>query len=103
MVLLEFSITPLGKGESVGRYVARALDIVDRSGVAYRTHAMGTILEGSWDEVCGVVARCFRALQKDCHRISLTVKVDYRKGKRGRLRGKTASVERRLGRKLQSQ
>ena len=33
MVLLEFSMSPLGKGESVGRYVARSLDIIDRSGV----------------------------------------------------------------------
>ena len=27
MVLLEFSLSPLGKGESVGKYVARSIDI----------------------------------------------------------------------------
>jgi len=36
MVLLEFSIFPLAKGESVGPYVARCLDIIDRSGLDYR-------------------------------------------------------------------
>jgi uncharacterized protein YqgV (UPF0045/DUF77 family) len=47
MVLLEFSMSPLGKGESVGKYVARSLDIIDKSGVDYRLNPMGTVLEGS--------------------------------------------------------
>lgn len=31
MVLLEFSVSPLGKGESVSQYVARSLEIIDAS------------------------------------------------------------------------
>ena len=46
MVVLDFSMFPLGVGESVSPYVARSLDIVDRSGLDYRCHAMGTTLEG---------------------------------------------------------
>ena len=46
MVLLEFSMSPLGKGESVSKYVARSLDIIDRSGVAYQLNPMGTVPEG---------------------------------------------------------
>ena len=41
MVLLEFSMSPLGKGESVGKYVARSLKIVDKSGVDYRLKPYG--------------------------------------------------------------
>lgn len=59
MVLLEFSMSPLGKGESVGEYVARSLEIIDQSGLDYRLHAMGTVVEGEWDEVFAVVKRCF--------------------------------------------
>jgi uncharacterized protein YqgV (UPF0045/DUF77 family) len=33
MVLLEFSMAPAGKGESVSEYVARILDVIDKSGV----------------------------------------------------------------------
>jgi uncharacterized protein (TIGR00106 family) len=102
MVLLEFSMSPLGKGESVGQYVARPLDIIDKSGLDYRTHAMGTVIEGDWDEVFGVVKECFEAMRKDCNRISVAIKVDYRKGKTGRLSSKVASVERKLGRKLKT-
>ena len=102
MVLLEFSMSPLGKGESVGKYVARSLDIIDKSGLDYRLHAMGTVLEGDWNEVFGVVRHCFEAMRKDCNRISVAIKVDYRRGKRGRLTAKVASIERKLGRKLKS-
>jgi len=100
MVLLEFSMFPIGKGESVSRYVARSLDIIDRSGLDYRLHAMGTVLEGEWDECMAVVKACYEAMRKDCRRVECVIKIDYRKGRRGRLKGKVASVEKRLGRKL---
>ena len=102
MVLLEFNMTPLGKGESVSKYVARSLAIIDQSGVDYQLHSMGTVLEGDWDEVFGVVKKCYERMRKDCNRISVAIKVDYRKGQSGRLRGKVASVEKKLGRKLKT-
>jgi uncharacterized protein (TIGR00106 family) len=102
MVLLEFSMSPLGKGESVGKYVARSVDIIDKSGVEYRLNPMGTVLEGEWDDVMEVVRRCYLRMRKDCNRISCTVKIDYRKGHRGRLRAKTASVEKRLKRRVKT-
>ena len=102
MVLLEFSMSPLGKGESVGKYVARSLDIIDKSGVAYRLNPMGTVLEGEWDDVFRVVRKCYERMRKDCNRISCTIKVDYRKGHTGRLEGKVASVEKRLKRRMKS-
>ena len=102
MVLLEFSMSPLGKGESVGKYVARSLKIVDKSGVDYRLNPMGTVLEGKWEDVFGVVQECYERMRQDCNRISCSIKVDYRKGAQGRLSGKVKSVERRIGRKLKT-
>jgi uncharacterized protein (TIGR00106 family) len=100
MVLLEFSMSPLGKGESVGKFVARSLDIIDKSGVDYRLNPMGTVLEGEWDDVFRVVQQCYARMKRDCGRISCTIKVDYRKGHSGRLSSKVASVERHLKRKI---
>jgi len=100
MVLLEFSMSPLGKGESVGRYVSRSLNIIDKSGLDYRLNPMGTVLEGEWNHAFEVVRRCFERMRKDCNRISCTIKVDYRKGHRGRISSKVASVEKHLKRKL---
>ena len=102
MVLLEFAMAPHGQGESVSRYVARILDIIDRSGVSYRLTPMGTILEGDWEQVMGVVTDCFRALQADCPRIGINLKVDYREGSDSRLRSKIDAVEGHVGRKLRT-
>ena len=102
MVLLEFSIAPLEKGASVGDYVARSLAIIDASGLDYRLHAMGTIVEGEIDEVLGVLKQCFEDLAADCDRITCTAKLDYRRGRSGRLKTKVTSVEAKLGRKLKT-
>lgn len=100
MVLLEFAMAPHGQGESLSAHVARILDIVDRSGVPYRLTPMGTILEGEWEDVMGVVTACFKNLQSDCSRIGMNLKVDYRAGPDSRLSSKMTKVEERLGRKL---
>jgi len=100
MVLLEFSMSPLGEGESVSRYVARSLEIIESSGLDYRMNPMGTVLEGEWDEVMAVVTRCFERMSQDCDRVTASIKMDYRRGRKGRLESKIASVENRLGRKV---
>lgn len=102
MVLLEFSIAPLEKGASVGGYVARSLAIIEASGLDYRLHAMGTIIEGEVDQVLAVFQQCLAAIAADCDRVSCTMKLDYRKDATGRLEAKVSSVEEKLGRKLKT-
>lgn len=100
MVLLEFSMSPLDKGDSLSPYVARSLDIVDKSGLPYQLTPMGTIVEGEWEQVMALVTSCFQAMRQDCNRISTSMKIDYRAGKSGRLKGKIRSIESKLGRTL---
>jgi uncharacterized protein (TIGR00106 family) len=102
MVLLDFSMTPLGKGESVSAYVARCLEVIAASGLEYRLHAMGTTLEGEFDDVLAVVRRCFAVLEKDCNRISCAMKIDYRKGAAGRLQSKVQKVQSLVGQPLKT-
>ena len=99
-VLLEFSMSPFDKGESLSAYVARSLEIIDQSGLDYKINPMGTVLEGDWDEVFTVVKQCFEKMKTDCNRISVNIKVDYRKGKTGRLKSKIESLETKLGKNL---
>lgn len=100
MVLLEFSISPLGKGDSVSDYVARSLELIDASGLDYELHAMGTIVEGELDEVIDLMKQCMEAMAADCDRITCSAKIDYRAGHKGRIVGKVSSVEQRFGRAL---
>lgn len=103
MVLLDFSMTPLGKGESVSAYVARCMEVVAASGLDHRLHAMGTTLEGELDEVLAVVRRCFDALHTDCDRVSCSIKIDSRKGPGGRLRSKIEKVQSLVGQPLKNE
>ncbi len=100
MLLVEFSMTPLDKGESVSQYVSRSIDIIDKSGLPYKLGPMGTCIEGNWDEVFSVIKKCFEKMSSDCNRISIYMKVDYRKGKSGRLESKIKSVEEKLKREV---
>ena len=102
MLLAEFSIWPMDKGESVGQYVAKALDVVDRSGLPYKLGPLGTCIEGEWPDVMRVIQQCYEALAADSNRIACTVKMDWRRGRTGALDGKVASVENALGRKLRT-
>ena len=100
MVLLEFSMTPSSKEESKSRYVARVIDIIDKSGLPYQLTPMGTIIEGEWAAVMAVITDCFETLQADCPRISAQIKIDYRAGTTPRIKSKVETVESLLGRKL---
>ncbi|MEJ2727926.1 MAG: MTH1187 family thiamine-binding protein [Deltaproteobacteria bacterium] len=95
-VIVEFSIFPMDKGESLSPYVARALKLIQDSGLPYELNPMGTCVEGEWKDVMSLVDRCFQELQKDCNRINLSLKADYRKGPGGRLKTKIESVRAKL-------
>lgn len=100
MVLLEFSMFPTDKGESVSQYVAQIIDVIDRSGIPYHLTSMGTILEGSWDEVMNVVTRCYKTLEPVSNRITVFIKVDYRKGNQLRMTGKVEKIKKILNREI---
>jgi uncharacterized protein (TIGR00106 family) len=99
-ILMDFSIFPVDHGASLSAYVARAVDLVDQSGLPYRMGPMGTTVEGEYDECMALVQRCFEAMSQDSDRVILQVKVDYRRGRDGALQSKTKAVEGHLGRKL---
>jgi uncharacterized protein (TIGR00106 family) len=95
------TMTPLGKGESVSKYVAKVVDIVDRSGLPYVITPMGTIIESnSWEEVMPVLEKGFDQIKEECARVSIVIKIDYRKGTSRRLKTKIDSLEKKLDRKL---
>ena len=99
-LLVEFSVVPIGAGVSVSAQIARVLKIVVESGIPYKANPMGTVLEGEWDAVMGVVKKCHAEVMKDAERALTSIKIDDRKGKEERLEKKLESVEKKLGMKL---
>ncbi len=92
-VIVDFAIFPMDKGESLSPYVARAIKIINESGLSHKLHPMGSCIEGEWEEVMSVIDRCFQELKNDCNRINVNFKADYRKSGPGRMERKLASVE----------
>ncbi|MGV0633473.1 MTH1187 family thiamine-binding protein [Mycolicibacillus trivialis] len=98
-VVVAFSVTPLGVGESVGELVAEAVRVVRESGLPNRTDAMFTVLEGdSWDQVMAVVQRAVAAVAAHAPRVSTVIKVDWRDGSTDALTHKVESIEAHLKR-----
>ena len=95
-VILDFSMYPLDKGESLSPYVARSIKIIQESRLPYEFRAMGTSIEGEFEEVMAVVKRCFEAMRQDCNRVVLSLKADYRQGPTGRMQRKIESVREKL-------
>src|SRR4029079_8571422 len=95
-MIVAFSITPLGVGESVGEYVADAVRVVRESGLPNRTDAMFTSIEGEWDEVMDVVRRAVDAVAAQAPRVSLVLKADVRADITDGLTTKVETVERHL-------
>jgi len=99
-MLAEFSVVPIGSGESVSQYVAECMRIVEKSGLDYRINPMGTVLEGDFDEVMAVVRECHMRVMELCPRVITSIKIDDRRGRKGMLDAKVRSVEEKLGLRL---
>ena len=95
-MIAEFSIVPIGVGESLSAYVAQAFEIIEASGVAHEHHAMGTNLEGDWDDVMGVIRACRDRLLESSRRVSLSIKIDDRLGVSDGLRRKVPAAKRHI-------
>lgn len=95
-MIAEFSVVPVGKGESLSSYVAECVRIVKESGLDYRVCPMGTVLEGEYDDVMEVVKKCHTRVREMANRVLTTVKIDDRGGASKAIESKVRSVEARL-------
>lgn len=99
-MLVEFSIIPVGKGSSIGDDIAKVLKIVDASRLPYKINPMGTVVEGTWDQIMKLIKRCHNVVMKNGERVVTSISIDDRKGRTGRIEEKVRSVEKRLGKTL---
>ncbi|MFA7611166.1 MAG: MTH1187 family thiamine-binding protein [Sulfurimonas sp.] len=87
-------------GSSVSKQVAKVIDAIDKSGVAYQLTPMGTVIETqSMKEALAIIELAYEQLQ-ECDRVYSSLKFDIRKNTKNRLKTKIASVEKTLNRKI---
>jgi len=100
-MLAEFSVIPIGSGESMGEHIATVLRVVDESGLPYRANAMSTVIEGDWDKVMAVIRKCQDEVLSVAPRVLTSIHLDIRPGKpQNRITEKLKSVEKRLGKEV---
>lgn len=96
MVIAEISAFPIGKGESLSESVAEVLRVIRESGLKYQLGAMGTVVEGEWDEIIKVITGCREVLVRSNNRIYMTIKIDERKAVNHDMVHKLRAVEEKL-------
>jgi uncharacterized protein (TIGR00106 family) len=99
-MLAELSIVPLNVGDHLSRPLAEVLDIVDRSSVRYKLTPTGTCLEGTWDEVMGVVRACHARMRERSPHVFTTIRIEDEEGEDDKLVRNITSVEEKLNRPL---
>ncbi|MCP4632666.1 MAG: MTH1187 family thiamine-binding protein [candidate division Zixibacteria bacterium] len=100
-MLAEFSIVPMDVGVSISKYIAKVMDIIDKSGLDYKVGPMGTTVEGEWKEVIHLIKDCHDAMKKETSRVYTRIAIDDRSDAlTGRIEGKVAAVEKHLDREL---
>ena len=99
-MLVQFSIVPLGIGDSISKDVAEIIRLVDESGLPYRTNPMGTVMEGEWEDVMTLIRKCHEEVLRNASRVLTSITIDDRPGKPDRIIEKIKSVEKKLGREI---
>lgn len=98
MAIVAVSISPLGEGTSVSRYVAEALRVLraqDR--VSWRLDPMFTTLDGDLDEIMALVRRMQEAVfDAGAVRVTTLIKIDDRRDRAVSMDEKVAAAEAKL-------
>ena len=92
-MIVDFSIAPVGTGESLSAYVAEVFKIIKESGLPYEHHSMGTNIEGDWDTVMAVIKASRDRMLEKADRVSISIKIDDRKGITDGIARKVASAK----------
>jgi uncharacterized protein (TIGR00106 family) len=92
-MIAEFSVVPIGAGQSVSPYVAECLKIVRSSGLKYELTATATILEGDYDQVMETIGHCHKKVRSMAARVMTSVRIDDREGAVNEIERKVLSVE----------
>lgn len=100
-MIVAFSLVPSGGRASrenggVSDAVAAAVRVVRESGLPNHTSSMFTEIEGSWDEVMGVVKEATEAVAQYGTRVSLVLKADIRPGRTGEMDAKLERLQAQL-------
>jgi uncharacterized protein (TIGR00106 family) len=92
-MLIELTITPLGRGTHLSENLAGILEIIDNSGLRYALTPFGTCIEGSWDEVMAVVKLCHDSARSFSEHVFTAIRIEDDAGASNKLVDNVTAVE----------
>ena len=84
-MIAEIRITPVGGGSTFPRLVASVVQVLADTPLQYQVNAMGTAVEGDFDEILDAFRRVHEAARKHGGRVLVELAVDDRDGAEGEL------------------
>jgi uncharacterized protein (TIGR00106 family) len=98
MALMDITVAPFGVGTSLSPYVAKAIKVLQATpGIEYETHAMGTIVRGSVEQLLAVALKMHQALlEAGAQRVSTSLRIDDRLDKDATMTSKLKSLKEKL-------
>lgn len=96
-MMVQLSILPVGNDQHIGGAVAKAVKIVEDSGLEYKLTPMATMIIGEWKEVMAVVKKCHDAVRAEHDRVITQIKIDDVKNSSVSFDDKIKSVEGKAG------
>jgi len=96
--IMNFAIFPIDKGDHVGEYVSKVVQLIKDSGFDYQFSPMGTVVEADTvQELLDLVNQSYEILSPVSDRVYCNMSLDYSKTKTNRIAGKRKSIEDRIG------
>lgn len=95
---MNFAMFPTEQTGSASPYVSRVVGKVRESGFENQLTAMGTIVETeTLSEALRLIDEAYKTLEGDCDRVYVSLTLDIKKGKSGRIKSKVQSVHNIIG------
>ena len=94
MIIAELTLTPLGVGTSVSKYVKKAIEVIKNSGLKYKPTPMSTVIEvKTLEEIFNVVKEAEEAMLKSgAKRVIIDIKIDHRIDKDATMNSKLKAI-----------
>ena len=81
-IICELVVVTYDIGPSLSPFVAKVLEVINQNTkVEHLLTPMGSVLEGQYDDVMGLIREIFYKFAPDYERLGITFKIDYRASK----------------------
>ena len=73
---MELTVFPLGRSVSVSSDIADLIGFIDQSGMPYHATALGTLVEGTLDQLMKIVEKTYELIRAKAPRAVILIRLD---------------------------